>query len=224
MGKEQTKQNQSNQAPAHTRTRTPVRALPKDFRPRGTFDISQGSRGTLVALNAAGAMMFFAFGWLFLQIAIPLRPELAGAILRIPQNMPGFTIGCVLATVVMIALHEMTHGLFLWLFTGEQPRFGFRLFYAYAAAPDWYIPRRHYFVVALAPFVLLTLAGVLLMWLLPVSTAPPLLFGILMNAGGSAGDFAVILWLIGRPSGVLIRDIGDSVSIYGIPPTEKPGS
>ena len=43
---------------------------------------------------------------------------------------------------------------------------------------------------------------------------------MLMNAGGSVGDIAVILWLIAKPSGVLIRDIGDSISIYGLPPTE----
>ena len=224
MEKDRTEQDQANKASLLPRKLTPVKTLPQSFRPRGTFDISQGSNRTLIALNVVGAIMFFVFGWLFLKIAIPLRPELADEILLIPRNMLRFTVLCVVATVVMITLHELTHGLFFWLFTREQPRLGFRLFYAYAAAPDWYIPRGQYFVVALSPLVLLTLVGFLLLWQLPIWIVPPLLFGMLMNAGGSVGDIAVILWLIAKPSGVLIRDIGDSISIYGLPPTEKPGS
>ncbi len=224
MEKDRAKQDQAHQSSLLPRRLTPVKTLPQSFRPRGTFGVSQNSGKALVILNIIGAIMFFVYGWLFLKIAIPLRPELADEILRIPHNMLRFTVLCVVATVVMITLHELTHGLFLWLFTREQPRLGFRLFYAYAAAPDWYIPRGQYFVVALSPLALLTLVGFLLLWQLPIWIVPPLLFGMLMNAGGSVGDIAVILWLIAKPSGALIRDIGDSISIYGLPPAEKPGS
>ena len=62
-----------------------------------------------------------------------------------------------------LVVHELIHGLFFWLFTGSAPRYGLGLSYAYAAAPDWYIPRRKYQVTGLAPVVIIGLGCLLLM-------------------------------------------------------------
>jgi hypothetical protein len=66
-------------------------------------------------------------------------------------------IGFLAASVLIIPLHELVHGLLFWVFTRRRPLFGLRLpFYAFAAAPvDVYLPRNPYLVVALAPLVLL---------------------------------------------------------------------
>ena len=69
--------------------------------------------------------------------------------------------------LVMIVLHEGLHGLFFWLFTREKPKFAFKGFYAYAAMPDWYLPKKEYLITALAPLVGITLLGVLGLALLP---------------------------------------------------------
>ncbi len=51
--------------------------------------------------------------------------------------------------IVTLVLHELVHGLCFWSFTRDRPRFGWKLIYAYAAAPGWYLPRGRYLTVAL---------------------------------------------------------------------------
>jgi hypothetical protein len=44
----------------------------------------------------------------------------------------------------------------------RKPKFAFKVWYAYATAPGWYLPRNQYAVVAIAPLVVLSLLGIIL--------------------------------------------------------------
>ncbi|MCP4541758.1 MAG: DUF3267 domain-containing protein [Chloroflexi bacterium] len=117
--------------------------------------------------------------------------------------------------IVMVILHEAAHGIFFWYFTRERPVFGLELpFAAYAAAPDWYLPRRQHLVVGLAPFVLLTLIGVVLLPIVPAFVVPVLLLIIVTNAAGSTGDFVMVIWMLVQPRNMLVQDTGVAITIY----------
>src|SRR5579885_3909841 len=67
----------------------------------------------------------------------------------------------VLAYILVLPLHELVHAL-AFLFWGGRPHFGAKLPLAlYCGAKDQVFPRNYYLAIALAPFVVLTLAGIL---------------------------------------------------------------
>ncbi|MGB0387693.1 MAG: DUF3267 domain-containing protein [Ardenticatenaceae bacterium] len=177
----------------------------------------------LLMLNMAGLLLFVLFCYLF---------RLASTWLRSP-NEPLFSFTLSLTSgllwlltilacfVAVITLHELVHGLFFWLFTKEKPHFGFKIAYAYAAAPKWYIPRNQFIIIGAAPLVILTLAGVALIPTVPNWLLPGLLFSLAFNASGAVGDLYIIWWLLRKPSNVLVQDVGDAFTIYGYRPPPR---
>jgi Putative zincin peptidase len=113
--------------------------------------------------------------------------------------------------VAVLVLHELVHGLLFWLYTKSRPHFGFKGAYAYAAAPDWYIPQPQFVVVGLAPLVLISLVGLLA---LPFTT-PPVSFvfivALVVNATGAIGDLYMFIRLLCVPREVLIEDQGERI-------------
>jgi hypothetical protein len=161
---------------------------------------------------------------LFWRLMIALRPESRGLftlIERLPEGgvsiqFPlGLLVGLLASTVLMVVLHEAVHGIFFWLFTSRRPRFGFKIYYAYAATPPGvYLTRRMYFVVGAAPLVLLSIAGVLLLPVVPLWAVPTLYFFLVGNASGSIGDVMVLFWLLRMPAETLVEDLGDAMIAY----------
>ncbi len=89
--------------------------------------------------------------------------------------------------------------------------------YAFAALPrDCYLPRNPYVVVALAPLVLLSLLGLLLLPMLPPAAIPTLWLVLTANAVGAVGDLVVAGWLLTFPRTVLAQDAGDRMSLYAL--------
>ncbi len=106
------------------------------------------------------------------------------------------------------SLLVVLHGVAFWLATCQRPEFGLRLPDAYPAAPAWPVPRAMYICIALAPFVLITVAGLALLSLVPAVFVPALVLVVAVNAAESAGDVAVVMWLIVQPSNTLVQDKG----------------
>jgi len=193
-----------------------TRTLPPNYQKAGSIDISNNRR-LLVILNMAGMLLMVFFGWIFFRAMVWLRPadalRLAGS-----ASIEGLLEWVLLFAAIFalmalhIVVHEAVHGLFFWIYTGNRPRFAFKGAYAYAAMPGWYIPRGAFFITTLAPFVVISLIGLLMMrltpWLLPIW------FVITLNASGSAGDLLVAAWLLLQPPGCLAEDRGDAVTLY----------
>lgn len=117
-------------------------------------------------------------------------------------------------TAVMIFVHEAIHGIFFRVYTGGKVKFAFKGAYAYAAAPGWYIPKKPYMVVSLAPLVLMTVGGVLALVWVPANWVIPIMLLVAMNAAGAVGDIYVF-WLLTRMAeDVFIRDFGERMNIY----------
>jgi hypothetical protein len=202
-----------NSSPSLSATQT----LPENFHSIGRLDLKNNG-SALLQLNLLGFVLFAVsagFFWYLLQL---IRPQDAEKGMSIGFSNLNGVIGILAAvigtTIVMLVLHEAVHGVFFWLYTRDRPKFAFRGAYAYAAAPAWYLPKRQYLVVALAPLVLLSLLGVLLMTLVPAEGFTLLLFFLVSNASGAIGDLWVVSWLLRQHKPCYARDEGDAVSLY----------
>lgn len=196
----------------------PTQTLPPDYAMSGTMDITKDQR-LLIILNVLGLALLAAGGWLFFVAIMALRPQDATSQFSVLFSATLLEtlllIGSVLAlTVVHILIHEAIHGVCFWWYTRNMPRFAFRWTHAYAAAPAWYLPRNRYLVTALAPLVVISLAGLLLAWVVPPGWLLALWYVLTSNAGGSVGDLWVAVWLLRQPASCLANDRGDAVSLY----------
>jgi len=164
-----------------------------------------------VVLNLIASALFLPILIGIIALGLGMRPD-------VYQSDGEITLlGTVLAAVSVIGiivLHELVHGVFFWLYTRSRPIFAFHLAYAYAAAPDWYLPPGQYAVVSLSPLVLITISGILLFAVVPTSWVIVLAFLISINLAGAAGDALIVyrLWRAG-PS-CWVNDKGDAVYFY----------
>ena len=189
----------------------PAKTLPQNYQPAGSIDLEQ--RRVAIALNLVGLALLFVFGWIFLRVVMALRPEFSSSsLLEIAAQSEIWLLLLGLATALV--LHELIHAFFFWIFTGERPKLGLHALYAFAAAPDWYLPRGRFIITGVAPFVLITVAGLLLLPVVPASFVAVLLLALIANAAGSVGDLVVVGWLLFQPSTAMIRDSGPKITLY----------
>lgn len=196
-----------------------VQQLPEGYQLQEKWDLSEGYKAK-VFLSLASLGLFILF-WLlfngFLQVLRPDRESFASGFdinFSDPLTLITSALVLIFVTVGMVFLHEGIHGLFFWLFTKEKPRFGFKVVYAFAGAPGWYITKQPYIIVGIAPLVVITIIGFLLLLMVPESWILPLMLFMTMNASGSAGDIYTVLWLMSKPDHILVSDSGDSVKIF----------
>jgi hypothetical protein len=107
-----------------------------------------------------------------------------------------------------MVFHEMIHGLFFYLATRSMPVFGFKKMMAYAGAPDWYIRKDYYVVIALAPFVLITIICLAILALIPDKFSSIVFLTMVVHAAGCIGDFWYTALLLNKPKETYITDSG----------------
>lgn len=188
-----------------------TRDLPPTHQQSRTLDLASRT-GLMILLNLVGLLLFFAFGLAFLLLAVAVYPGIKFGISNFPALL-GILI-LLLGYAGVLALHELVHGLFFVIFTRSRPHFGLKQMYAYACAPDWYIPRNQFLVVGLAPFILITLGGFVLLPLASVNLATFMLFAMAVNASGAIGDLYTVVWILRFPSNAFVCDHGEKFTIY----------
>lgn len=112
-----------------------------------------------------------------------------------------------------LALHELTHGLFMRLFSGVRAHHGRKglLLFTYSEA---YFCRRDFLIIMLAPvlifFVAFAVPAAFLegewFWLFILLQA--------INLGGSVGDFYIAGRTLRQPKNALFLSVGVSVTVY----------
>lgn len=188
-----------------------TRTLPPGFDLLGSISLN-GNRRLLILLNLIGipwailcAVFFIVTGSLLDGL------RFSGSV---TLTLPGLLLGLLALTltfIVTLILHEVTHGVFFWLFTGARPHFGFKGVYAYAAAPGWYMPRPQFVIIGLAPLIILSVLGLLAWPLVPFPGSIALFFSLFTNATGAIGDLYLTTRLSFVPRGVLIEDLGEGI-------------
>lgn len=189
--------------------------LPSDYDLRGQLDLSKDRRLAFV-LTLGAVIVLAVSGALFTRLTLVLRPAWRGVSVQI-ETLSQILGGLLLVIgmfVLQIIGHEALHGLGFWLFTRHPPQFALKVTHAYAAAPDWYLPRNPYLLVSLLPLLGITLVGFVAIALVPMGAILPILFVLVVNAAGSFGDLVVTGWLLRHPSTALVRDSGDAVALF----------
>jgi hypothetical protein len=123
-----------------------------------------------------------------------------------------------LAYIVILPIHELIHGL-AFSFWGGRPHYGMKLPIAlYCGARNQIFRRSHYLVVGLAPFVIITLVGLLVTLLFPAFAAYTFLAWV-GNFSGAAGDLYSAVKLLRYPADALIEDTETGFRIWrlGVP-------
>lgn len=160
--------------------------LPGSYQQRGTLNFST-SKALILGLMIVGSILFVLFGWIFVRAVIAMRPAAAEWLVLwsySAEDSDGFSfgfsfayiIGAVVAIPLVVVLHEAVHGIAFWAFTRQRPRFGWKGWFVYTAAPEGaYLARNPYIVVTLAPLVVLTVLGLGIAPLLPLSVLSTLI-------------------------------------------------
>ena len=202
-------------------------ALPPGYQRLDTIDLSR-SRKALVGAIILGIGLLLSVGWLLVQAVRLLRPAALDGIryrtvLGLSEdgafslNLP--LLDFLAAMVLVLLLHELVHGLAYWWFARRRPRFGVAGLLPYAAAPPGvYFPRKQYLAVGLAPLLLLTGAGLLLLLVAPVAALSVLTLFIALNAAGAAGDLVLVARLRSFAPDTLMEDAGAGTVVYGPAP------
>lgn len=185
--------------------------LPPTLTQSRTLDLASRP-GLMILLNLVGLLLFFAFGLAFLLLAVAVYPGVTFGISNF-SAVSGI-LAFLLGYAGVLVLHELVHGLFFVIFTRSRPHFGLKQMYAYACAPDWYIPRNQFLLVGLAPLILITLGGFLLLPLVSVNLATFILFIMAVNASGAIGDIYTVVWLLRFPVEAFVCDHGETFTIY----------
>ena len=195
---------------------TATKILPVDFKLIHTIDIRQ-TKG-LILMNILAVIILIASFIAFPRLAAAIRPELHTAIFTFSIEKPLQLLvdlaTLLIVTIVMIVVHEAFHGLCFWLFTRSKPKFAFKFYYAYASAPDWFLPRGQYLITGLAPLVGIIAICIGLMFIVPAWLMPALLWMLVFNTSGAAGDLWMVWRLLRSPRGVLARDQGDVLEFF----------
>lgn len=119
----------------------------------------------------------------------------------------------ILAALVYLAAHEVTHGIALQWLTGDRPTYALR-FPFLTTGNRAYLDRGGTVLVALAPSVLwgVLLLGALL--LAPADLRMTLYVILTLNIAGSAGDYAETVVALRQPPEALIRDDGTEITVF----------
>jgi hypothetical protein len=189
---------------------TSTQTLPVEYVQSGEINLKKNKR-LAILLNIAA---FFVFILSFIPLSI-----YGGMVRSGTTNISGsITVGTMLIliglTVMVLIIHELIHGFLFWVFTRSKPVFALRLLYAYAGAPNWYIPSRQYAFIALGPLVIIGVVGLFVMMLVPISWILMIAFLVALNTGGAIGDLYVFTRLLKGSKTSIVNDTGDIVTFY----------
>ena len=191
-----------------------TQTLPENYTCSGTIDIFQ-QKGLALTLNLVGIFLFMAVYVLLLILVAWIRGVHNLPLFKINSEQVGqIILWGLLFLVGLVVLHEAAHGLFFRIYTGAMPKFAYKITYAYAAAPGWYIRRNAYRVIAMAPIFLLSGSVVLLSLFLPITWAATLILFASLNIASAVGDLYVYMRLLHLPEDAYIMDEGDRMAFY----------
>ena len=198
---------------------TSTKTLPEGYVLSGEINLKKNKR-LAITLNIVAFFVFVPSFFLLSSLAALVRPDLMNTSGSITAG--GGAVGLAVVVGLMflfMTIHELIHGFFFWVFTRSRPVFAIRLFYAYAGAPDWYIPTRQFAFVAVGPLVVIGAVGLLLILLAPIRWIMFIIFFVAMNTGGSTGDLLVLTRLFKLSPTCLANDTGDVQTFYEPPST-----
>jgi hypothetical protein len=187
-------------------------ALPDDYQEVLSWKVT-GKPMRVIALNIVGVILFVIFGMIFSSMAFGLGKMPSEGNFRIGLGEMGLAI---VGIVVTLVLHELTHGLVMQMF-GASPKYGiiWKGLMLYATSPGYAYRRNNYVVIALAPFISISVLVVLGMWILQ-GTAWVALLAIcgIVNASGAVGDMWITMIVLRYAATAYVMDERDGIRVF----------
>lgn len=115
--------------------------------------------------------------------------------------------------VFYIITHEVIHGIFMKLYSGQKVKYGFTGMYAFAGS-DAYFNKSAYIIIALAPVVIWGVILAAACCIVPASWFWVVYFIQIINLSGAGGDFYVTWKFSKLPKDILVCDSGVSMIVY----------
>jgi len=195
---------------------TPIHTLPPDYEQVEHLVLTEPRR--LVWLNLLSFVLLLPFlGAMIVWTALVVQVRGSGAEIDIV-----WWVGWLLVLLVF-PLHELIHGLAI-MHEGHKPRYGVQSFtiarvikipyVLYATADNALFLRNAFIMVALAPVVVITLLGMLLIALLPTSVGSYIAIAVILNGGGAIGDIWMTWVVLRYPPDALVKDEADSLRVF----------
>ena len=181
-----------------------------------SFNLFKNRRASW-ALSGGVIILLILFGMLFSWYVSQIHPGFTFEVVITSANILSILLLWLGITMGVVVLHEGVHGIFSWIFTHSRPVFGFRGIYFYTTSPGWYFSRRQFVIIALAPFMLLSMLGLILLAIAPSRAIPAVLIGTILNAAGAVGDFFIIFLAARERRPIVIEDLGDGMNFYALP-------
>ncbi len=174
--------------------------IPEGFILKYDLDLAN-NRGAFIVLNV-------------LSIVIIL-PFLLGFALFDFDTLGTFDLFFILPIfLVIIVIHEWIHGIFFHRFSGAKVKYQFHGWAFSASTPGYTYLKKYYYIIGLAPAVILNTALILLSVLLPAPYDLLSYFVFIIHFSGCAGDFYVSVWMLKYPKETYIEDTGVGMKFY----------
>ena len=168
-------------------------------------------------LRAIGVIVF---GYIFLLITNILAND-SEVVLKELINIEIKSLPAILSVIliiidvsIVIFLHELIHASVVFLTHRQKPRIGVRGLIVYAAAPESVLTKTQFIITALAPFLLISIIGCMLIFFIPQSFLSWIFIPTVVNAAAAAGDFMAVLWALKQPENAKFIDEGDITYAY----------
>ncbi len=183
-------------------------SLPPDYRLVEIVDLEKNKKEA-VGVNALGfvlSILTLVVGFLWKGLNLLGLVDPLGWLCSLVVTIVGF--------IAYIYLHELTHGLFIYVFSKKSPHFGVKLpLYVYAGGKA-YFSKGHYILIALAPVLLWGVVFLLIGAFLNGPWFWCLCFLQAGNIGGAAGDIFVAVKTAMYDRSVLVFDTGVRMEFY----------
>lgn len=204
---------------------TPITSVPQDYREVMYLNVLEDQQALVVlnVLSIGGFVVGIGLMAAWTAVVTAARGTYT-ALLPVPD------IALWIAVIAVFPLHEWVHGQVIrWV--GHRPRYGMKLvdvgpikvpIALYATTNDGLFRRGEFIAVAMAPLVVITFAGMLLVVLLPDVYTVFIAFAVILNMSGAVGDIWMT-WLVLKYSpDALVRDEADAIRIYDyVAPSES---
>jgi hypothetical protein len=191
--------------------------LPEGYKQTAEFNLRHNTR-MMVILNIAGFLLFLGAVVCVEYYTRLVRPMYTSGYLSFEVNNLGqvglFLLFLAIDFLLLVILHEGTHGACFRLITGKRPTYSLGPGYAYAAAPEVYIKKKPYLVTAVSPLVALTITGMILIPFVPKDLLFHVTLITVMNIAGAVGDLWVASGVVFKSEPILIQDSGDRVVVF----------
>ena len=130
----------------------------------------------------------------------------------------------ILLVLIYMAFHELTHALFIKIFSGSRPSFRIR-FPFLSVGGEAIFKRRDFIVIALAPVLLWGSLLLILLFIIPERFFLSIFALVIVNFAGSGGDYVQAYIAFNSPAHTLFQDNGKETTLFIPAENEKdPGN